>query len=1392
MKRNVIAKRIGALALSAMMIAPTSLVLAADNGVVYMNDTKITGNILIDKANTKVLVSGNTNIPSIEFTSYATLTSEDFTGTVDQIVFSENISLDNQTQIDVDVAEIIMDATVAVTVAGNVGKITITETSKDVEITVLASATVDSIVANANVTLKGNGKITELEANADDITIASGITAGDIVIADGITSPTTSTTTSSGGSSSSSSSSSSSGNGGSNSDSGSTDGSEDSSDDGSDEEEDGSEDDSDDGSDDGSEDDSDDGSDDGSDDKEFTLSVDGDKDTELVLGINSDVHLTLQPTGVTGGTITYKSTDASVVDLTPDEIDKTKQVVNAIGVGDVRIIATWVSDDKTKTKEAYIDVTVRNPAAEETFVAAVDFENGTIKLTEDLGDVTMPMNTGKSISIDLDGYTLNSFTVTVPDSAKATPVAEIMAISDTSLRNIEISDSKASGKLNSLNVESGSTAATVTLSAEVMTASIADVKDVNLSSAIDSLEVQDVQGVSLTGASVQSISVLNDHTSETPVETKISGDGTSELHTIQTEKNVTIAADVSKIATQSEAPLTITVEDTYTVDALDTTNGVTVLGSGDIGEINVDASEAEATNPIPVVVTSAINGGKNENIVNVSGGDADSVAAVQTTDTTGGTDGTTTELNLTKKLPEPKVTLVYGDDDTPYTFVNGIADIPFGEKATLTLTGYDTDISLYYLEDVSMTTLVVEEDATQTGYYKLADSAVVEVKDTTNDSMEFAALAAKDSPADVHSYNVVLAQKDLNDTTPAALDETVGKPSSVARYFIRMQAADLKAFYANTLITETIEEQQLFKGNDGNGDPEYYNPDTDLDLIETPYYDMEAFKEYYDKMIELLEDVYDPATTQSEIDSFVDQATTLNDGILAEKLNRLSMQVVGMSMSTAEANKNDYTTESFTAYEEAITLAEAMPELSQANIDAKTEAFSQALDLLVIDTSEPTDPTVTFASTQTGVAGQLTAKISDTEPVVSGQSFPKGTEIIFNFTADAAPESGNHIKLGDSVTDDNAETNGTVSAFIFTIVVGDEDINFDEEAITLVSVNELELANAKEAIALLVVRDEAFDDGYGVDLTSCLIPDGEDGGTAPTSLEEFTDALTAYVEDPTRTLTEIKNVTNAINSGLSTGESEEFIAGTLKLATVAGVIPHILFFDDNDIRLTTLLVGQEVFVKYHLAEADASVGIEWFVDGTSVQAPTASDTTDNTYVVKKADFGGEISVEINGGDPVAIESQNGTLTVSGDGTISLKFEGTAPAGLSYSDGAGMSVKNGVVGDIFSVETVAPEVGATNGSASLSVTVDGDDVVSVVISLAAPDGSTSTKTINEAVEEAVEAYDGEGLSGDAKELAIKIVQGVNISFGQMNFATDSTPTENGVLLEPTALTKSEQT
>ena len=168
---------------------------------IYMENVTVHGKVRINKKGVRVHMSGNTNVPQLEVHEVFAITSENFEGEVGTITIIGDLGTGTRVIVDVPADTVVLEGRASVAIEADVTKVEIGEDAEGARVEVAKAATVDTIVADAKVTIAGSGKVDNLEANADGITVNKNVDIDKTETAAGVSKPTTGGS-SSGGSSS--------------------------------------------------------------------------------------------------------------------------------------------------------------------------------------------------------------------------------------------------------------------------------------------------------------------------------------------------------------------------------------------------------------------------------------------------------------------------------------------------------------------------------------------------------------------------------------------------------------------------------------------------------------------------------------------------------------------------------------------------------------------------------------------------------------------------------------------------------------------------------------------------------------------------------------------------------------------------------------------------------------------------------------------------------------------------------------------------------------------------------------------------------------------------------------------------------------------------------------
>ena len=170
---------------------------------IYMKNVKVHGKVRINKKGVRVHMSGDTNVPHMEVHEVANITSENFEGEVGTITIIGNLGTGTRVIVDVPANVVVIEGKSSVAIEADVKTVEVSEDAEGARVEVAKNATVDTIVADAKVTIAGSGKVENLEANADGITVNKNLKVDNTDTAAGVSKPTTSGGSSGGGGSSS-------------------------------------------------------------------------------------------------------------------------------------------------------------------------------------------------------------------------------------------------------------------------------------------------------------------------------------------------------------------------------------------------------------------------------------------------------------------------------------------------------------------------------------------------------------------------------------------------------------------------------------------------------------------------------------------------------------------------------------------------------------------------------------------------------------------------------------------------------------------------------------------------------------------------------------------------------------------------------------------------------------------------------------------------------------------------------------------------------------------------------------------------------------------------------------------------------------------------------------
>ena len=173
---------------------------------VYLTDTIIKGDTMLNKKGVRLQLSGDTEVGDIRILQAANIVGKTFEGSVGTITIPEEIKNSALVSIGVDAASLEIEGKAKIEVSSEVGTISISKDAEDTSLSITSDGKVEKItvdaeskvvvngkvetfIANSEVTVTGKGDINDFEANADDISISSSIDVDKIKTDSGIDKP---------------------------------------------------------------------------------------------------------------------------------------------------------------------------------------------------------------------------------------------------------------------------------------------------------------------------------------------------------------------------------------------------------------------------------------------------------------------------------------------------------------------------------------------------------------------------------------------------------------------------------------------------------------------------------------------------------------------------------------------------------------------------------------------------------------------------------------------------------------------------------------------------------------------------------------------------------------------------------------------------------------------------------------------------------------------------------------------------------------------------------------------------------------------------------------------------------------------------------------------------
>ena len=166
---------------------------------IYFKNVTVKGKVRVNKKNVRVQFIGDTKVPHIEVNEVANITAKDFEGEIGTITITKDLGINTRVVVAVPADAVVIEGKANVAIQADVATVEVAEDAAGTKLEVAKDATVETVVADAKVSIVGSGKVETLEANADGITVNKNLSVDSTDVASGVNKPTTSGSTSGGG-----------------------------------------------------------------------------------------------------------------------------------------------------------------------------------------------------------------------------------------------------------------------------------------------------------------------------------------------------------------------------------------------------------------------------------------------------------------------------------------------------------------------------------------------------------------------------------------------------------------------------------------------------------------------------------------------------------------------------------------------------------------------------------------------------------------------------------------------------------------------------------------------------------------------------------------------------------------------------------------------------------------------------------------------------------------------------------------------------------------------------------------------------------------------------------------------------------------------------------------
>ena len=172
---------------------------------VYFKNVTVKGKVKVNKKGVRVQFIGDTRVPHVEVNKVANITSENFEGEVGTITIVGDLGTGTRVNIDVPAEAVVIEGKSSVAINADVVTVEVGKDAEGAKVEIAKNAAVETFAADAKVNITGTGKVENLEANADGITVNKNLSVDKTETASGVSKPITSGGSTGGGGGSSSS-----------------------------------------------------------------------------------------------------------------------------------------------------------------------------------------------------------------------------------------------------------------------------------------------------------------------------------------------------------------------------------------------------------------------------------------------------------------------------------------------------------------------------------------------------------------------------------------------------------------------------------------------------------------------------------------------------------------------------------------------------------------------------------------------------------------------------------------------------------------------------------------------------------------------------------------------------------------------------------------------------------------------------------------------------------------------------------------------------------------------------------------------------------------------------------------------------------------------------------